>query len=420
MRYAVVALIGTFALVACCPGDPGDSSTASPSSSQPLENHVYAWQAAALENPEPLPDFAFWWFAGQVNMTASGPRVEAFPSPAQREGAEIAGLVYRLRTPVVDWLQFATDEQVRKFLAVPLAEIEGSASAGTSRLQLDFDCPTAKLDHYGRLVAQVRAALPAVELSITALPDWLRNPDFTPLAKQVDFYVLQVHGLTLPTNLEDPARIFDPTRAARYVDEAAAIGLPFHVALPTYGHRQWFRPDGTFVGISSEIPGSLSASAHIVREERADPAEVAAFVRTLRGRHSKSLQGLFWFRMPAPGDDLNWCMDTFRHVAVGEVPPDALRVELRETEPGLVSVHLHNAPDQDYRGRAEVRLTHTPGARLLGEGLRGFTLEQRGGEVILTGPGPDPGDSIEIGWIRSSDREALNTESINLQVRSLQ
>lgn len=415
MRYTATALIGALALVACRPGEPGDSSVAPLSSSQPLENHVYVWQAAALENPEPLPDFALWWFAGQVDMMASGPRVEAFPPPPRRDGVEIAGLVYRLRTPVIDWLQTATDGRIREALAAPLAEI-----AASSRLQLDFDCPTGKLQHYSRLLTQVRAALPAVELSITALPDWLGNPDFVSIAKQVDFYVLQVHGLTQPATLDDSAPIFDPARAARHVAEAAAIGMPFHVALPTYGHRQWFRPDGTFVGISAEIPANLSASAHIVREERADPAEVAAFVRMLRGRRTASLRGLFWFRMPAAGDELNCCMDTFRHVAAGEDPPETLRAELRVTEPGLVSVHLHNAPDHDYRGRAEVRLNHTPGGRVLGEGLRGFTMEQRGGEVILTGRGPVPGDSMEIGWIRSSDREALNTKSVNLHVRSLQ
>ena len=420
MRYAAVALIGAFALVACRPGGLADSSVVPVSSSQPLESHVYVWQAAALEHPEALPGMSLWWFAGQVETTPSGPVVEVSPSPSHREGVQVAGLVYRLRTPVIDWLQSATDVQIREALAAPLAEITETLDANSSRLQLDFDCPTGKLQHYSRLLMQVRAALPAVELSITALPDWLGNPDFVSITKQIDFYVLQVHGLTLPTTLEVPAPIFDPARAARYVQEATTIGVPFHVALPTYGHRQWFQPDGAFVGISAELPVNLSPSAHNVREERADPAEVAAFVRAIQGRHSTSLRGLFWFRMPAVGDELNWCMDTFRHVAAGEVPPETLRVELRETEPGLVSVYLHNAPDHDYRGRAEVRLTHTPGARVLGEGLRGFTLEQRGGEVIFRGRGPEPGDSMEIGWIRSSDREALSTKSINLQVRSLQ
>jgi len=420
MRYAATALIGAFALVACRPGEPGESSVATVSPSLPLERHAYAWQAAALENPEPLPDFAFWWYAGQIDMTASGPRVEAFQSPPRRDVAEIAGLVYRLRTPVIDWLRGATDKQIREALAAPWAEIVGSVDAGCSRLQLDFDCPTAKLQHYARLVAQMRAALPAVELSITALPDWLGSADFLRLAVEVDFYVLQVHGLTLPATLDDRAPIFDLVRATRYVEEATAIGAPFHVALPTYGQRQWFRPDGTFVGISAEIPVNLSASGHIVREERADPAEVAAFVHALGSRQAGSLQGLFWFRMPAPGDELNWCMDTFRHVIAGENPPETLRAELRETEPGLLAVYLYNDPDHGYRGRAEIRVVLPPGASALGEGLRGFTLERRGGEMILTGRGPDPGDSMEIAWVRSTDRESLNTESIDLYVRSLQ
>lgn len=420
MKYAAVALISALALVACRPGEPDESSGTPLSSSQPLESHVYVWQAAALENSEALPDFALWWFAGQVDMTASGPSVQAFPPPPRRDGTEIAGLVYRLRTPIIDWLQAATDRQIRESLAVPLAQVAGANNGGSVRLQLDFDCPTAKLHHYARLLAQVRAALPEAELSITALPDWLGGPEFAPLAKQVDFYVLQVHGLTLPATVDDPAPIFDLDRAARFVAEASAIGAPFYLALPTYGHRQWFRPDGTFVGISAELPANLSPSAHIVREERADPAEVAALVRALQGRHATSLRGLFWFRMPATGDELNWCMDTFRHVTAGEDPPETLRVQLRETEPGLVSVQLHNAPDDNYRGRVEVRLTLASGTRALGEGLRGFTMEQRGGEVTFIGRGPDPGETLEVGWIRSSDRESSITNSINVYVRSLQ
>ena len=426
MKYALWALIGTWMLVACRPGNLGETSRVTAQNTQPLERHAYAWQAAALESwaGKPVtgstPELNLWWFAGQVDMASSGPRVEAFPTPPPRDGARIAGLVYRLRTPVIDWLQTTADEALRIALTAPLTRMVEAAGLSPTRVQLDFDCPTAKLNDYARLLAQFRNALPAAEISITALPDWLGSPDFRLLLKHVDFYVLQVHGLSLPVTVNDPAPIFDPARAARYIDEAAAFGVPFHVALPTYGHRQWFRPDGTFVGISAEIPGNLSASAHIVREERADPVEVAACVRALESRHPASLRGLFWFRLPAEGDELNWSLDTFRLVIAGVDPPESLSVELREAEPGLVTVQLHNGSNRDYRGRAEVRLGLPAGVRALGEGQRGFALEQQGTEVVLSGRGPDPGASMEIGWLRGGGQEALNTKSINVQVRSLQ
>lgn len=426
MKYAAWALIGAWMLVACRPGEPGAPSRFPAQTSQTLERHAYAWQEAALESwaGKPVtgttPELNLWWFAGQVDMAPSGPKVEAFPTPPPRDGARIAGLVYRLRTPVINWLQTTGDEAMRIALTAPLARVVEAAGLSPVRVQLDFDCPTAKLKEYARLLGQFRSALPAAELSITALPDWLGSPDFGLLLKHVDFYVLQVHGLSLPATVNDSAPIFDARRAARYIDEAAAFGVPFHVALPTYGHRQWFRPEGTFVGISAEIPGNLSASGHIVREERADPAEVAACVRALESQHPASLHGLFWFRLPAEGDELNWCLDTFRLVLAGIDPPQSLSVELREAEPGLVTVHLHNGSNRDYRGRAEVSLGLPAGVRVLGEGQRGFALEQQGTEVVLSGRGPDPGASMEIGWIRSAGQEALNTNLINLQVRSLQ
>lgn len=420
MKIAAVAVVGAIALAACWAGGLDKPAGTSAHPSEPLERQVYVWQAAALESAEALPDFKLWWFAGQVEMGPTEPNLAVFRTPELAEGVEIAGLVVRLRTPVVDWLQIAAEGRVRENLVRPLTEM-ATASAGPSpRLQLDFDCPTGKLHHYARLLSLLRAALPMAELSITALPDWLGSPDFAGLAKQVDFYVLQVHGLTLPATLDDSAPIFDPTRATRYVAEAEALAAPFHVALPTYGHRQWFRPDGGFVGISAERPPDLSPSAHIVREERAEPAEVAAFVRAVKNERREALRGLFWFRMPAAGDELNWCVDTFRHVVAGEAPPETLRAELRQVESGLLLVHLHNTPEHDYRGRAEVRLALSPGIRVIGEGLGGFVLERIGDEIVLTGRGPEPGDTMEVGWIRNLDGESAGLVSIDPRTRNLQ
>lgn len=214
------------------PGEVGDSSLPHHSSSQALESHVYVWQAAALEHPEALPDMPLWWFAGQVDMTPSGPNLEPFPPPPHRESVEVTGLVYRLRTPVIDWLLGATDDEIRESLAVPSPSRDRPTRAPFASSST-LIARRKKLRHYTCLLAQMRAALPAAELSITALPDWLGSPNFAQLAQRVDFYVLQVHGLTLPTTLEVPAPIFDPARAARYVQEATTIGVPFHVALPT-------------------------------------------------------------------------------------------------------------------------------------------------------------------------------------------
>jgi len=50
------------------------------------------------------------------------------------------------------------------------------APAGVSGVQLDADVPTARLAEYARMLSTLRELLPQPwELSITALPDWLRR-----------------------------------------------------------------------------------------------------------------------------------------------------------------------------------------------------------------------------------------------------
>ena len=415
MRYAAAAILGAMALAGC-----RFPNARTADHERPFEHHGYAWQAAALTawaGQDSEPDLAIWWLAGQVDSWLGKLQVRSFPPPPEKD---ISGAVVRLRTPVIDWIASAADSEIRDTLALPLATFACSDRPDGERLQLDFDCPTAKLHHYGRLLAQMRAALPEAELSITALPDWLRSKDFAALLNYVDFYVLQVHGLSKPANQDDSAPVFDGESAAHYLEATAALGAPSYIALPTYGHRQWFRADGSFVGISGEVPVDLSSAAHYVRVERADPRELAAFLRILESRRPATLRGVFWFRLPAEEDELNWCTDTFLRVLAGEVPMESLRAEARETEAGLIEVHLRNGLERDYRGRAEVRVTLDPGVRVWGEGLRGFTFAQRGAEAIYTGRAPSPGESLNIGWLRVQAPAALDATNITPRARSLQ
>lgn len=422
VRLLPLLLCVVFSLSAC---QPNTSPVADPAPVS-LQRHAYVWQAAALESwhdvasIEPVPAMDLWWFAGQVEVVKGKLQVRTFPLAASTGPAPLSGAVLRVRTPVIDWLETATEAAMREEFLAPLKSALTSVGPGSARLQLDFDCPTAKLAHYGRLLSTLRAALPEVELSITALPDWLPSEAFAALQSSIDFYVLQLHGLERPATITDATPIFDAPRASRYLESALALGAPFHVALPTYGHREWFREDGTFVGVSAEIPPALSSTEHRVRENLADPVELAHFVHSLQGSARSPLWGIFWFRLPAEDDALNWCADTFRHVVMGEKPPRTLSAALHPEEGGRCRITLHNSPDHHYRGRVELRLTHPGEGRFWAEGLRGFEVKQTKDSIVLLGVAPEPGNSVDVAWFRGENAEPVDAATLNLTLRSLQ
>lgn len=421
-------LVACLVVVGACDRRPAPEAHKTPDSGTvTLETHAYVWRREALDACEPGEDgcgvtpIPLWWLAGEVDLDAGAPKIRTFaPGPNAGE-RDVVGVVCRARTPVVRWLKDAAPKALRDDLVRPLATALANAAPGIARFQLDFDCPTAKLASYGNLLRALRMELPEAELSITALPDWLRSSDFASLWKHIDFYVLQLHGLEVPVTLADKAPIFDCERAREYLKRGIALGSPFHIALPTYGHRQWFRPDGGFVGISAEAAPSLSEIEHIIREERADAETVAAFVAALQDEPHSALRGVFWFRLPSASDVLNWSYHTFGHVVRGVVPPATLEALARHEDDGRVSVLLCNSSEYAYRGLAEIRVHHAADATFWAEGASGFEVTRRRGAVVLVGKSPEPGQTCEAGWLRivgASRNETLTLGEI--EVRGLQ
>lgn len=133
----------------------------------------------------------------------------------------------------------------------------GSASAEGVRIagvQLDYDCPTSKLSRYGDFLEAFRCALPDTTPSFTVLPTWLRADTFKPVARNADYFVLQVHSLEAPTSVDSPMRPCDVSKLDAYLDAASAVGVPYHLALPTYGYHVAFDGEGGFAGLSPEGP----------------------------------------------------------------------------------------------------------------------------------------------------------------------
>lgn len=101
-------------------------------------------------------------------------------------------------------------------------------------LQIDLDCPEAKLDYYTTLMQELRKKFPGIELSATVLPCHLNHPEkFKKLAGSCDFFVLQVHALA---RNKDFWFILDRNIAVTAVERADRINRPYQVALPFYSH----------------------------------------------------------------------------------------------------------------------------------------------------------------------------------------
>jgi len=307
---------------------------------------------------------------------------------------------------------FAADDPQTAFLAGLAAALLAEARSGSvavAELQLDFDCAESKLDGYRVWVEAIRRRIAPTPLTITALPSWLKQAAFKPLVSAADGFVLQVHSLEKPKHAGAPVVLCDPAAARQAVGRAASFGVPFRVALPTYGYVVGFDHEGRFLGLSAEGSARNWPDGAQLREVRADPAAMAALVAEWTAAPPASLRGIIWYRLPMAGDRLNWRWPTLAAVMAGKVPRSFLRVEVRHPQPGLVEVDLANAGDGDYAKAIEVAV-RWQGARLVAcDGLRGFEPNDTENGVVKFSRAAchlEPGERQTVGWLRL-DKEAV-------------
>jgi hypothetical protein len=283
-----------------------------------------------------------------------------------------------------------------------------------SELQIDFDCAESKLDGYQLWLESIRAAIAPTPLTFTALPSWLKHREFAALARSAGGYVLQVHSLDRPRSIEAPMTLCDVSAAVRAVEAAGRIGVPFRVALPTYGYLVAFDEHGQFVGLSAEGPNRDWPASTQVRTLSADPQAVAALVSRWQTARPACMTGLIWYRLPTNDDALNWRMPTLRAVMAGRAPAAVVRAEVRRSEGTLAEVDLQNVGDADAPFNQAVSL-HWRGADLVAaDAIGGFERSEGNGQLILR-PSSDlsterlaPGDRRAIGWVRlSKDKEVI-------------
>ena len=261
---------------------------------------------------------------------------------------------------------------------------------------------------------KVKQLLPSdISLSITVLPCHLRNSEFTNLAKMVDYYVVQVHGIEAPKHIDDDCRLMRITTALSAIKRAEEIGTEFKVALPTYGYRLFFQQkSGKFIRLSAENSVILPAGTH-EKVVCADLEELTEVIQRL-DKAGENYAGIIWFRLPVAGDRLCLSRQAVAQLSQEIVPDATIKVVTEVTEDGALQVYLENSANMTCR---KVTLTlHSKGSH--GDyGLgRGFKTSEGAMPGILPkkifGTPPAPGQRCNVGWFRGEDIKDLEIRCI--------
>ena len=271
-----------------------------------------------------------------------------------------------------------------------------SGRATLAGVEIDYDCPTSKLETYARFLSALRSRLsPALALSITALPTWMNAPDLARLGADVSEFVLQVHAV------DDPRRgLFDPDQAEQWVRAfGRRIGRPFRVALPAYDVRVSWDAGGRLAGVEGERPilTGVADSRMLV----AAPEAVRHLLNRLEESAPEGLAGVAWFRLPTAADRRAWSPQTWRAVVTDRLPPADVRAVLEATDrPELWNVVLSNDGTVDAPLPRQVRLDLACAAA---DGANGFQLTSHGVSPVLEARSPGRLHAHTrriIGWAR--------------------
>ncbi|MFA6242091.1 MAG: DUF3142 domain-containing protein [Candidatus Hydrogenedentales bacterium] len=380
---------------------------------RPLNTAFYVWQLSwndsvkkAVEQASPSAH-EFMVLIGEVGAKNGAlTYYSAQPDwPSLAKGQVPTTVVLRASAALGDFLTDESLDRSSAYLAGILKAASTEAKEAGVRLtgvQFDYDSPTSKLPEYRQLLERLRAELPQLEMSITVLPTWLKSWQFSKLVRDLSYYVLQVHSLEKPTTVDAPIVICNTAKIPGYLRRASLEGVPFYVALPTYGYRVAFDASGKFAALSAEAPSPAWSPGFQVRTVMSDPNEIAEVVHLLREAPPRECLGITWFRMPVASDELNWTWSTLEAVMSGDEPEVEFAVEVKTPNPGLYEIWISNIGEANVLEQLRIDLEWDGGELAAHDSMRGFkaTKDSRSPKMVLSGPAPKTGVPIQAAWLR--------------------
>jgi hypothetical protein len=312
-------------------------------------------------------------------------RIHPYSGPFDKDNPAFQGICRALRTV----LNKATDADLRPI-----------------EIQIDYDCAESKLAGYRKWILALKQDFPEYSITITALPSWMNNGHFKKLIESCDGYVLQVHSLQRPATIDDEVILCDPDRALKWTQQANRFGIPFRLALPTYGYLISYDPQGQFTGLSAEgmMPGGPKGMK--IKTVLSDPKEISVMIQEIQMISPKNLSGVIWFRLPVTGDQLNWQWHTLQRLVQNQPLTERINVLLDWPQSGLVEVYLANDGDMDRTDSFAVQLSFQNSC-LAADGLRGYAVVQASADELLFAPESQDAierlrarEKIKIGWCR--------------------
>ena len=380
-------------------------------SRNPLPHHLYiwnrTWDESMIESIRHASSKAtrFVVLASQIDKKDGGLIITKVPVSfaAFRDIQTELGLAIRVSSLPRSTTQALAFHQAVRTVAEELLQEVSREHVSLSEIQIDYDCPESGLEDYRKWIEEFKPVVKAIPLTVTALPAWVKHKEFVDFVKATDGFVLQVHSLKIPASPDEELTLCDPGEVSRWVSLADVCGVPFRMALPTYGYTVAFNPQGAFAGLWAEGPQPDWPSTFSVREVHTDPGQIARLVTGLQAHPPNNLTGYLWFRMPLPADHMNWSWSTLARVMEGHAPKPILEAKGTQAEPGLVDVVISNVGEVGTQSRVEISVqwehTHLHAA----DGLGGYVWSQPNPtEVLFTKDNEKlrAGETRSVGWLR--------------------
>jgi len=308
----------------------------------------------------------------------------------------------------------ADDPNARLLVNVTKSLLSEAAEHGAQlkAVQLDFDCAQKNLRNYRGWLRALRPVIHPARFVITTLPAWLDDPEFVPLVRETDGYVLQVHSV--PSSHADRlSSLCDPVSARKWVAKAAELGLPFSVALPTYRCTAGYDPAGKLMGVAMDgVQPAWPPNTRIL-EFTTDADEVATLVQEWQRSRPPQLRELLWYRLPVATDRRNWHWATLSTVMSGRKPLHRLEV-LQEGE-NPIDLSIINTGEADETLDVAVTANWKSNALVALDALTGWVVDVAPGRAVFANaPGYRtrlaPGEKRKIGWLRYEQPVSLQLE----------